>query len=73
MTLYLRMCVSKASHLRHSASLTRTIALISEIRGREARPHKWSLLPGLGAGTLVGIPGCSCSFLSDGDGKGWLD
>ena len=73
MTLYLRMCVSKASHLRQSASLTRTIALISEIRGREARPHKWSLLPSLGAGTLVGIPRCSCLFLSDDDGKGWLD
>lgn len=73
MALYLRVCVSKASHLRHSASLTRTIALISEIRGREARPHKWSLLPSLGAGTLVGIPRCSCLFLSDDDGKGWLD
>ena len=73
MALYLRVCVSKASHLRQSASLTRTIALISEIRGREARPHKWSLLPSLGAGTLVGIPRCSCLFLSDDDGKGWLD
>lgn len=59
---------------KHSASLTRTITLISEVRGREARPHKWSvkqswLLSSLEVGTLVGIPGWGCLFLTDDGGK----
>lgn len=59
--------------LKHSASLTRNITLISEVRGREARPHKWSLkesrlLSGLGPETLVGIPRWGCLFLSDDGG-----
>lgn len=52
---------------KHSASLTGTITVISEGRGREARPHKLSLkesqlLLGLGARTLVGIQGWGCLF-----------
>lgn len=35
--------------LKHSASLTRTITLISEVRGREARPH---MVPEKEAATL---------------------
>lgn len=54
---------------KHSASLTGTVALISKLRFREARPHKWSLtksqlLSGLGAGTMIGIPEWGCLFVS---------
>lgn len=59
---------------KHWASLTRTIILISEVRGREARLHKWSLkksqlLPDLGAGTLGWHPGWGLLFPSDDGGK----
>ena len=67
--LFLGLLISK-----HSASLTRTIILSSEVRSREAKPHKSSQkksqpFPTLGAGARGWHPRVDCLFLLDHDGK----
>lgn len=64
--MFLETLISK-----HSASLTRAIILISEVRSREARPHKWPLkkepaIPGLEADAPPWHPRMRLFFSDDG-------